>query len=357
MPLRAIKKPFQCCQLPCLSDAYFADGNIPTIITTEYEDQCGCRIFCSYPNNFYAIVVAQLLTLVSFAITLDAASDCHFVNGPASEIDPFSTTYLQLINKTIPEEDLRKNEKTERGLGFFGWEYLDGTCASGGHRVTNATAIASGASELYFFDLVGTDWRTPRVMAVISLSLSVIVMLWTLSFSCVATKRRYRAILSFLLILVLPLFQSLTFLVLRTDFCEEFECTLGGTGQRVIAAILASVFAGILLCVGTTNFPGNPYTKGKRSQRCSNLLFCRNTCRQLVMDQNAEPEQNSMEMVATTNQVDVVEVPVESEFFDVALVDGTAVPDTPAPVEISVASLVPSPSVDTALAVPSSKAV
>jgi hypothetical protein len=345
MPLRAMKKSCQCCQFPCTSDAYFAESNIPAIITTEYEDQCGCRIFCSYPNNVYTILLAQVLTLVSFVFILDAASDCDFVRVPASAIDPFSTQYLLSINKTIPEEDLTKNA-TERGLGLFAWESLDGSCASGGKR--------DKPKNERFIDLVGTDWKAPQVMAIISAALSAIAVLWMMSFTCVATKRRYRAMLSFLLILVLPLFQSLTFLVLRTDFCEDNDCELAAHGHSIIVAIVTSAVAGILLCVGTTNFPGNPYTKGRRSQMCSNLLFCRHTCRQMVMDPHAEiPELNSVEMDATNNHADhVVEVPVESDFFDASLIHGSAIPDTPPPVEIPVASLAPSPmATDAALAV------
>lgn len=335
MPLHAIKKACRCCQLPCISDSYFERGNVPTIITTEYEDQCGCRIFCSYPNNVYTIILAQLLTLVSFSF-------------PAKVIDPDSWKYLNLMNKTISEEELTPNA-TERGLGFFTWEYLDGSCASGGQGTyTNSTF--NGTYELTFFDVVSTDWKAPRVMAIISFILSVIILIWTFSLACVATKRQYRAVLSFLLILVQPLFQSLTFLVFRTDFCETNDCQLGGSGERMIAAILLSVVAGILLCVGTTNFPGNPYTKKNRTQRCGNLLFCRNTCRQLVMEENSDPEHNNVELVATNNHVDVMEVPVESDFFDSALIDGNAIPATPAPVEISVASLAPTVSADAAVA-------
>jgi hypothetical protein len=162
-----------------------------------------------------------------------------------------------------------------------------------------------------------------------------------MSFACMATKRHYRAILSFLLILVLPLFQSLSFLVLRTEFCEKNDCQLGGGGQLVIAAILVSFVAGILLCLGTRNFRGNPYSKGQNSQRCSNLLFFRNTFRQLVMDRNCPPEQNNAEMVAATNHQEVMEVPVEPDFFDASLINGTAIATTPAPLEIFVASLTP----------------
>jgi hypothetical protein len=339
MPLHAMKKSCQCFQFPCTSDGYFEEGNIPTIITTEYEDQCSCRIVCSYPNSLYTIIVAQLLTIASFALYLGAAMDCHFVVGPASVIDVFSVQHLQNINKTITEDDLLNNA-TERGLGFFSWESLDGSCAScDGHKKTGGT----NTTTVTFSDLVGTNWEATQVMAIISVVLSVIAVMWMLSFSCVASKRAYRAMLSFLLIVVIPLFQSLSFLVLRTDFCEANDCQLGGGGQRVIAAIPLSFAAGILLCVGTTNFPGNPYSKGQSSQRCSNLLFCRNTCRQFVMDQTAEEEQNNADMVPSTNHADVVEVPVESEFFDSALIDGTAIPDTPAPVEIPVASLTTPP--------------
>lgn len=345
MPLRTIPKSCRCCQFPCTSDAFFEEGNIPTIITSEYEDQCGCRTCCSYPNNVYTIVGAQLLTLVAYSSTLLAATKCRFVDGPSDVIDPFSVQYL--FNNTIPD-DVTNNNSTIRGIGFFAWEVIDGSCSFEYYATEYNSTVPgedvfkeAGVYNWYYTNLVGTDWETARTMTGITFFLSTSVFIWMLSFSCVAHKRRYRAILSFLLTVVLPLFQSLTLLVFRTEFCQDNDCQLSDGSWHAVGAAMVYFLAGILLCVGTSNFPGNPYTKGRRPPRCSNLLCCRNTCRQMMMDEEEEPEQ--FEMVATGSQlhrqVDVLEVPVERDYFDTSLIDGTAVPTTPAPVEISVASL------------------
>lgn len=345
MSLRAIKKSC-CCELPCARDSFFEEGNIPTIITSEYEDQCGCRTCCSYPNGAYVIILAQLLTFTGFASTLVAAADCRFIDGPSDWIDDFSIQYL--FNDTIPD-NVENNNSTTRGLGFFAWEIMDGTCSFGYYPGFDHETVQGGEEiyidssvfELYYTVLVGTDWERARTMAGITAIVSLFVLIWMFSLSCMANKRRYRAVLSFLLTIVLPLFQSLSFLVFRTKFCHDHECQLSDESWRAIGAAIVYFFAGVLLCVGTTNFPGNPYTKGRHPQRCNNLLCCRNTCLQIVRDEEEDPEQ--MEMVdigsRVNQQLDVLEVPVESDYFDTSLIDGTVIPATPAPMEISVASL------------------
>lgn len=356
MPRLARAAACCCCHFHCNSDAFFEESNVPAIITTKYEDQCGCRPCCSYPNNVWTILFAQLLTVVAFGFTAAAALDCQFVTVSSALIDAFTT---QVFNETQPEGGWVNNNDTKRGLGFFGWETLDGSCAVGGesstfHEDDESQAYVDsteGALELYYSNLVGWDWKKPAVMAATSGILAFIAVLWIVLFTCVANQRPYRAALSFLLMVMLPLFQSLTFLVLRTDFCETNDCQLGRSGHQAIAAVLLYFCTGILLCVGTSNFPGNPYTKGGGRQRCSNLLCCRNTCRQFVMDETPEPEYGS-EMVEQQHHVDVVEVPVESEFFDTSLIDNSAAPAaTSQPLEISVASLRTTPAMDAPLTV------
>jgi hypothetical protein len=352
MALRAIKKSCRCCQFPCTSDTFFEEGNIPTIITSEYEDQCGCRNCCSYPNNVYTILLVQFMTIVAYASTLVAAASCRFVNGPADVVDAFSIRFL--FNNSIPG-DVTNNNATTRGVGFFAWEVIDGKCAYQYYPTSyNSTVpgeeiyVDTGVFDWYYTNLVGTNWETPRNMTGITFLLSSVVLIWVFSLSCVAHKRRYRAILSFFLAVLLPLFQSLSLLVFRTKFCQDNDCQLSDGSKNAIGSTIFYSFAGIILWVGTSNFPGNPYAKGRRTPRCINLLCCRNTRRQ--MDEEEDPEQ--IEMVATASRlhqhVDVVEVPVESEYFDTALIDGTAVPTTPAPVEISVASLTTPPEISAA---------
>ena len=340
MPRLALHKTCQCCQFPCTRDAFFEEHNLPAILPSEYEDQCGCRPCCSYPNHVWTIVLAQLLTLVAFISTLAAAIDCRFVNGPLEVIDAFTIEYL--FNNSVPE-DVRANNATSRGVGFFAWEVMDGSCSYDfytGKNYWNATNPEEemnnddiGVFDLYYTQLVGTDWMVPRTMAGISVFLAFIVLIWMFCFSCVAHKRRYRVILSFLLMIVLPLFQSLTFLVFRTDFCDVHDCHVTSGSYHAMAATITYCFVGVLLCFGTTNFPGNPYSstpKGQRPPRCANLLCCRNTC--LSFTERKPAEQSDDEMAASPTHHDhVMEVPVESAFFDKCLIhEDAAIPIAPA---------------------------
>jgi hypothetical protein len=349
MPIRTIRKKCRHCRFPCARDAIFEENNIPTIITTEYEDQCGCRVFCSYPNNVCTIVLAQLLTLMAISFTVYTTLDCRFIKGPSAEIDAFTLQFL--FNNTVPE-DFEYKPSELRGLGFFSWEAMDGTCSSEYYIGSNLTyadlnnntySVRDIACSVYYARLVGTDWKMPRAMAVLSSVVAFVAVTWMLILSCVANKRRYRAILAILLMIVLPMVQSLTFLVFRTDYCVANDCEYGGSSRYATAAVVAYFLSGVLLCVGTTDFPGNPYTKRRRPPHCDNLLCCRNACRQLMKEPD-EPEQHQTEAVASATHplAEVTEVPVEPDFFDTSLIDGDAVVSIPAePVEISVASLTP----------------
>jgi hypothetical protein len=122
---------------------------------------------------------------------------------------------------------------------------------------------------------------------------------------------------------VIPLFQSLVFMVLRSDFCVSFNCVLDESGICCIQAIVLYFIAGIILHFGTRNYPGNPYKR-----RNPNRFFC---CRRCASDtettdiiqSNGSP--TTIEMANYNNGfADAIEIPVESNFIDRALIDSDA---------------------------------
>jgi hypothetical protein len=292
-------------------------NNIPTIITNEYEDQCGCRTCCSYPNKLWSILLAQILTLVAFAMSCIALFDCRFVLVGAAHndiVDALSINFLW--NGTIPEGIMSNNDS--RGLGFFSWETIDGSCSYG--------PPPDGWENIFetYSSFLGSDWKPPRAMAAVTVGMGLTVLIWMIVIlSCVAHKQRYRTILAFLLIIALPLSQAMTFIALRTGFCAAIDCAIGSSGINAATAAAFYLFAGVLVFFGTSDFPGNPYRKRPR-RRCQNI-FC---CGHLTSNQDSNDEIDNnigsnieMGQNNSNNVADIVEVPVESDFFDTSLID------------------------------------
>jgi hypothetical protein len=308
---------------------------------------CGCRTCCSYPNKLWSILPAQIITLVAFAMSCTALFECRFVLVGAEHnnvVDAFSIDVLW--NGTIPEGIM--NNSDPRGLGFFAWETVDGSCSYG--YLSDAT---DNVFEMYS-SFLGSDWKPPRAMAAVSVGMGFAVLIWMICIlSCVAHKQRYRTILAFLLIIVLPLFQAVSLIALRTDFCIKY-CTIGGVNAATAAAFY--LFAGVLICFGTSDFPGNPYRKSPR-QRCQNL-FC---CGQFGSNQDINDEINNnlgsnieMGQHNSNNFADIVKVPVESVFFDTSLIDTNVACPTSAVAVASVDNTANVDSPDTATTVTSS---
>jgi hypothetical protein len=299
------------------------NNNIPTIITNEYEDQCGCRTCCSYPNKLWSILPAQIITLVAFAMSCTALFECRFVlvgRAHNSIVDAFSIDVLW--NGTIPEGIMNKNDS--RGVGFIAWETIDGSCSD------DLPDAADNVFERYS-SFLGSDWKPPRAMAAVTVGMGLTVLIWMICIlSCVAHKQRYRTILAFLLIIVLPLFQAMAFIALRTDFCAENECAIGSSGIKGATAVAFYLIAGILICFGTANFPGNPYRK-RPQRRCQNLSCCGQL--RSNHDRNDEIDNNLSNIIEMgqynrNNVADIVEVPVESDFFDTSLIDSNVASPT-----------------------------
>jgi hypothetical protein len=308
--------------------------NPPAVITRKYEDQCGCRTCCSYPNNVWAILPAQILTVIAFVSSTTSFANCRLVNvpnTPENRIDEF--TIKTLYNFMIPT-GVENNNSTIRSMGLFAWEDIQGSCS-----VEN---YDSSEQLKAYWEFLGSDFRRLRVMGGVAVALGLVVLVWVICLqSCVAHTRRYRSILGFLMIFMLPLLQSLEFRVLATEFCQEKHCTLHENALAGITGAVLYFLAGLLLCVGTRDFPGNPYRKRKPTVRSKlRTLFGRRSETTSEMDTNDNMNNNysnqrhdgsplsDIEMVNYNNGfADAVEIPVESEFIDRTLIDGDALPN------------------------------
>lgn len=300
----------------------------PTVITRKYEDQCGCRTCCSYPNSVWAILLAQIVTTFAFALSVASIADCRLVRVPNSEngIDEFTKNVL--YNGTIPV-GVVNNNATSRAIGLFGWENINGECSCDSSE--DAPSKTDGNAEPFsvlkiYLDFVGRDFIPLNITGAVVAALGFMVLLWMMFLlSCVAHKRHYRYILVALLIFILPLLQSMTFRILATDFCQNANCELDEGTFFAIGAIVLYVAAGLLLCIGTQDFPGNPYKQRKQLRsyfsKQSETLSYIETIGNKNQVQNGSPTVD-VEMFSYNNGfADAVEIPVQSECIDRTLIE------------------------------------
>jgi hypothetical protein len=306
----------------CTSES-LEDTPVPTIITSNYEDQCGSRSCCSYPNNVWAILPVQICVLLALGSTMSSFFSCQFVTIPQEAVDLDRFSIDVIYNGTRPEL-IVNNKKTTRGLGFVSWENINGECTFRSIVDNPSTKNDdAGMVEDLYWALIGSDWQRPRNIMYTTMFLGSFIMVWVVYIlSCISNRHRYRVLLAFVLAVVLPLLQSLALTVLRTELCMEHDCTLGESGHIAIIAVVFYFIAGVLLFFGTTNFPGNPYTKRTRPEYLDRCCCRRHGCERACPNhERADNHNTTVEMAKRHNGfADAVEVPVESEFFDSSLV-------------------------------------
>lgn len=311
--------------------------NPPAVITRQYEDQCGCRTCCSYPNSVWAVLPVQFVTTIALGLSIASIADCRLVRVPntlENGIDKF--TIQEFYNRTIPV-GIKNNNATSRSIGLFGWENINGECSFDSYEDMpgndDRTAEHFPTVKL-FLELVGRDFIPLMKLGVAVTILGFLVLIWMLCLlSCVAHTRRYRGFFAAILIFLLPLLQLLTLRILGTEFCEDRNCKLDEGSFFVISAAILYFAAGLLLCMGTQDFPGNPYNKRKQGTILTNMRSC---CRRRseTISQSESVDNNDknqlcngspttdVEMTNYNNGfADAVEIPVESEYIDRTLIE------------------------------------
>ncbi len=99
------------------------------------------------------------------------------------------------------------------------------------------------------------DWNIARGFAALGAMLGFLVFLYSLSLTCSAQKRGMRLFMAFLVSVALACFQSITFLVFPTDFCQDAECVMSRTA--IFCAVSAGMyFFGGLCFLFMSNYPG-----------------------------------------------------------------------------------------------------
>jgi hypothetical protein len=200
------------------------------------KETCECTGCCRYPNGPIPLILAQIIMFLGAIFSIEAMFDCRFVDAVIASIliPGYLENYLPAGGR--------------RGLGFFFWELENGECSW-----DLEDDLTDELMEDYI-DFLG--WRTPRGMGMTALVLSCIIWIWLLVFSCVAHLRPMRYLLSALCLLILVVFQSVTFAVMNSDVCDGADCKMDRGAWFAIAAVFCFFFSGLLFLV-TKDHPGD----------------------------------------------------------------------------------------------------
>jgi hypothetical protein len=213
-------------------------------IMPNNKDTCDCIGCCRYPNGPIQLMFAQILLFLGAIFSIESMVDCKFVDA---RIEAFPVLlFPDTLETYLPTGDSRRH-----GLGFFFWELENGDCSW--HLEDDLTDDLIDN----YIDFLGGDWRAPRGMGMTALVLSWIIWIWILVFSCVAHLRPVRYAVAALCLLILVVFQSVTFAVITSDFCDDADCKMGRGARFSIAAVFCFFFGGLLFLV-TRDHPGDP---------------------------------------------------------------------------------------------------
>jgi hypothetical protein len=210
------------------------------MINNRNKDTCDCIGCCRYPNGPIPLILAQILMFLGAIFSIESMVDCRFVNATTHGNFPWR---LSESLETYLPTDIRL------GLGFYFWELRNGECSW-----DLEDDLTDDLMEDYQ-NFLGGDWRAPRGMGMTALVLSCIIWIWILVFSCVAHLRPVRYVVAALCLLVLAVFQAVTFAVVTSDFCDDADCQMS-RGARFSTGAMVCFFCSGLLFLVTRDHPG-----------------------------------------------------------------------------------------------------
>lgn len=217
--------------------------NLEKMFEDDPNDKCACKCApccCNYPNGVCIVISLQIIMFLATVLSWNAVLDCRFVTINPMFLDNFTMA-------VFPEDsNIRRIVNSDRGLGFYAWEGLDGTCLG----------FESYILSFKYQNLLGPDWQGPRSVSSLAAVLALVVLVVVFTFSCVAYAKAVRYTLGgFILIVVMTIIQSIAFQVLNTDFCNERSCKIGSSAVCGAVAVCLYAVTGVLM-FSTKNYPG-----------------------------------------------------------------------------------------------------
>jgi hypothetical protein len=172
-------------------------------------------------------------------------------------------------------------------LGFITFEHPDGTCYwydEGGNAEDQIRD---------YWDFLGSDWTVARIMGGVGAAGGILFFMFSLSMCCSSHFLAVRRFMSFLLWVVLTLFQCLTFLVFSSDICTENECQISRSAGWSIGSAVCFALSG--LChILMRDYPGRPPVESTPAATAKPLPAVQE---QAPVDEEAVPAQEDEEGV------------------------------------------------------------
>lgn len=201
---------------------------------SDPTDVCACMC-CGYPNGPFQLVFAQILLLAAIVLNWASLADCEFVTAT---VDGFNLP--DFIPTGVWSDGAR------RGLGFFTWEALDGSCFWDGYNEDIAE---------WYFDILDDGWRAGRILGGMVFGFAWMLWPWSLSFTCSSQPKILRYALAAILVLICTPFQLSTLAAMGSSFCDEHECEIGRSAVMAIVSGLCFLISGVLFLM-TKDYPG-----------------------------------------------------------------------------------------------------
>ncbi|KAG7351940.1 hypothetical protein IV203_007988 [Nitzschia inconspicua] len=259
------------------------------------RDACMCG--CGYLNGVGPVIGSQMLVLIGLLFSLSALGDCSFV---ALDERLFLPDNLDV--------DLPIEVTQTQYIGFLTWQRLDGTCYwyNTGNNPQNQVQ--------QYFDLLGDEWNVARILGGLSASLSFYMFCYLLSFVCSSQVRGVRYFNVFFMCCVLTTLQGLTFLVFRTELCEEMGCTFGRGAGFSVASMFA-FFMGGLCFLMTKDYPGDRAIGSEKAQgNASPADEEEGTQKRDALEEEEEVEVIEEEVVPEGEEEEIIEEEVIDEY-------------------------------------------
>jgi len=210
-------------------------------------------------------MIAQFLLLAGFVFSLAAFGDCSFAAVDDGSGD--SSAGGGNRNNNVADWLFRNDNATIdtsgyalTGAGMITFEVND-KCywynrnyfpsLGGGPSVY----VSTGDQIERYMELTGSDFHVGRIFAGIAVVAGFLLYLYSTAFCCSTQIKAARYMMTFLLSVVLTIFQGMSFLVLNTQFCRDYSCNFGRSAGFAVGALLCYFFAGLSFAL-TTDYPG-----------------------------------------------------------------------------------------------------
>lgn len=188
-------------------------------------------------------MLAQFLLFCGFWFSMAVLGDCAFVE----------------VSEPI---QVRQDGAMATKLGMFSYTEMDtGRCYYWTDAIFRNGTVGIPISEeqqleFYVQDVLGEQWYGTLSLAATAVVISLLWFLYVTSYCCSTQILPVRLFTGFMIAVVFVAVQGLTFLVLSSDWCSDFQCKRGRTAGFSIASMAAFFISGCSFFF-MTNYPGH----------------------------------------------------------------------------------------------------